>query len=138
MSSTFDELQAEYNALCQRISPAGGAYSFLTSARHDGSPHVEFEGGVFHHIVTERGLELERESFTEKEDLLYRLVSDTAFWMAVEYEFKNRVAGQDARRVMFAKWIELMERVGPGWADRTRRHIRETLGNNPYLDQVLE
>jgi hypothetical protein len=131
----MEELQAAYDELCQRISPFDGAYSFLTAARHDGSPHVEIEGGVYHHIVTERGLELERETFDDKDDLLYRLVSDMAFWMAVEYEMKNRVQGQDARRIMFAKWIELMERVGADRAEKTRRHIGETLRENPYLDR---
>lgn len=135
MSGILDELQSQYNVLCQRIDPVDGAYSFLTEARHNGAPHVEFENGLYQHIVTERGLELQRESFTDKNDLLYRLVSDMAFWMAVAYEVKNRVEGQDARRIMFAKWVELMERVGPEWADRTRDHISETLRNNPYLDR---
>lgn len=135
MSDKLDELQSQYNTLCQRIDPVDGAYSFLTEAQHNGAPHVEFENGLYQHIVTERGLELERKSFTDKNELLYRLVSDTAFWMAVEYELKNRVEGQDARRIMFAKWLELMERVSPECGERTRDHISETLRNNPYLDE---
>ena len=121
--------------LCQRIDPVDGAYSFLTEARHNGAPHVEIIDGGYHHVVTERGLELEREIYADREGLLYRLVSDTAFWMAVEYEMKNRVEGQDARRIMFAEWMELMERVSPEWAEKTRDHITETLRKNPYLDR---
>ena len=134
MSDILDELQKRYDAICQRISPVNGAYTFLTERSDNGAPHVEFENGVFHHIVTERGLELERDSFVNPEDLLYRLVSDTTFWMAVKYEFENRIEGQDARRIMFAKWVEFMERAGPEWADKTRRKIEKTLNENPYLD----
>lgn len=135
MKASIDELQAEYDALCRRIDPVDGAYSFLTEAQHNGAPHVEIRDGLFHHVVTERGLELERKIYADKRNLLYRLVSDTAFWMAVEYELKNRVEGQDARRIMFAKWVELMEKVGPEWAERTCDHITETLRENPYLDR---
>lgn len=135
MRASIDELQTEYNALCQRIDPVDGAYSFLTEAQHNGAPHIEIIDGAHHHVVTERGLELEREIYHDKDDLLYRLVLDASFWMAVEYEVKNRVEGQDARRIMFAKWVELMERAGSEWAERTRDHIAETLKENPYLDR---
>jgi hypothetical protein len=135
MNDHLAELQLEYNALCQRIEPSAGHYSFLTEREDNGAPHVEYADGVYYHVVTERGLELERELFTDKDDLLYRLVSDMAFWLAVDYEFKNRVEGQDARRIIFAKCVELMERIGPEWAEKTHAHIAETLIENPYLDQ---
>lgn len=135
MSDILDDLQNEYDTLCQRIEPcANGAYTFLTEREDNGAPHVEYAEGVYYHVVTERGLELERESYTDKSEILYRLVSDMAFWMAVAYEFKNRVSGQDARHIMFAKWVELMERAGPAWADRTREKIAQILKDNPYLD----
>jgi Immunity protein 63 len=133
MSDILDELQKRYDAICQRIEKANGPYSFLTERSDNGAPHVEFENGVYHHIVTERGLELERESFDKPVDLLYRLVSDTTFWMAVKYEFNNRIEGQDARRIMFAKWVELMERASAEYAEKTRMKIGEILKGNPYM-----
>jgi hypothetical protein len=134
MSDILDEVQKRYDAICQRIEPSGGQYSFLTEGSDNGAPHVEFEDGIYHHIVTERGLELERASFDNQEDLLYRLVSDTTFWMASDYEFKNRIEGQDARRIMFAKWVELMARASAEYAEKTRMKIGEILKNNPYMN----
>jgi hypothetical protein len=135
MRDRLSELQLEYDAVCQRIEPVAARYAFLTEREDNGAPHVEYADGVFFHVVTERGLELSRETFADKNDLLYRLVSDMTFWMAVDHEFKNRIEGQDARRIMFAKWVELTERVGPEWAERTKMHIAETLKENPYLDK---
>lgn len=137
MSDILDKLQKEYDALCQRVEPySKGAYTFLTERQDNGAPHVEYADGVYYHVVTERGSELERKSYTNKNEILYRLVSDMTFWMAVAHEVKNRIEGQDFRRVMFAKWVELMERVGPEWSERTRGKIEETLRDNPYLDQA--
>lgn len=136
MTKRLDELQKEYDALCQRISPVNGAYTFLTERSDNGAPHVEYADGVFHHVVTERGLELERKSYENKDDLLFRMVSDMSFWMAVGYEFKNRIEGQDARRIMFSKWVELMERVGAEWGALTRVRIEGILKENPFLDRA--
>lgn len=138
MSDILDKLQKEYDALCQRIEPcANGAYTFLTQRSDNGAPHVEYAYGVYYHVVTERGLELERKSYTDKSEILYRLVSDTTFWMAAAYEFKNRVDGQDFRRIMFAKQVELMERVSPEFGEKTRLKIAETLRHNPYDDSLF-
>lgn len=131
------ELQREYDALCQLIKPVDGPYSFLTERSDNGAPHVEFENGVYHHIVTERGLELERQTYEDKHELLFRMVSDTAFWMAADFEFKNRIEGQDARRIMFAKWVEFTGRVSADWAEKMRMKIDRILKENPYLDQKI-
>jgi len=135
MNAPLAELQKDYDAPCQRIAPVAGHYTFSTEREDNGAHHLEYADGVYHYIVTERGLELAHETFTEKDELLYRLVSDTAFWMSVDHEFKNRVEGQDARRIMFAKWVELMERVGPEFAEKTRAKIAGILEENPYLDR---
>lgn len=134
MSDILDELQKEYDAVCQRIDPSAGQYSFLTERSDNGAPHVEYADGIFYHVVTERGLELERKSY-EKDDLLFKMVSDMAFWMAVGCEFKNRIEGQDARRIIFSKWVELMERVSAEWGALTLRKIDKTLEENPFLDR---
>lgn len=136
MCEILDRIQAEYNVLCQRLRPSDGGYSFLTEPEHNGAPHVEIDDGVFYYIVTERGLELEREIFTSKHDLLYRLVSDAAFWMSVAYEFENRIEGQDTRRVIFERWADLMLRVREDWAERTRELISDILARNPFMDSV--
>lgn len=134
----IEELQVlanDYNRLCQKIEPSVHEYSFLTERLDNGSPHVEFADGQYHYIVTERGMELARQTTSDPSQILYWLIYDLAFWMGVAYEFKNRVDGQDCRRIIFAHTIELVKRADQTMADRLARHWQKTLTENPFVDQ---
>lgn len=127
-------LQNEYNDLRQRIAPAKKEFRFLTERQDDGSPHVEIKDGQYHLITTERGLELSRRSTKEKDELLYWLISLDTFWMGVEFELQNRIEGQDFRRLLFARQIELLKRVDSDWAKRKGKEIELILAKHPFKD----
>jgi hypothetical protein len=95
---------------------------------------VEIENGEYHFITTERGLELERSTTKDKDELLYWMISLSTFWMGVDFEFKNRIEEQDCRRIIFAKQIELMKRVDADWAKRKQKEIEAILAEHPYND----
>ncbi|MBP7415623.1 MAG: hypothetical protein KA831_03135 [Pyrinomonadaceae bacterium] len=135
MIDELKSLQSEYNALCQRVEPSGGEYTFLTEREDVGVPHVEFTNGEYHYIVTERGLDLESRSTADRYEILYWMLYDLTFWMGVAYEFKNRIDGPDVRRVIFARWLDLMKKADLAFADRLKIHIAETLATNPFVDQ---
>lgn len=135
MTDTLALLQAEYDALCQRIKACASKYTFLTVRQDDGSPHVEFTGGQYHYIVTERGLDLERRSTADKSGILYWMIYDLTFWMGVAFEFKHRVEGPDVRRIIFAHWLELMKKADLAFADRLESDIAAILAKNPFVDQ---
>jgi hypothetical protein len=134
MSISIEELQTEYNELLQRARPHAGKYRFLTERSDDGTPHVEIEGGAFHFVSTERGLDLFRKTFDSKDDLLYEMIALDTFWMGVDHEFKNRIENLDCRRMIFAKQLELMNLIDPLWAARRADGIEQTLAENPYVD----
>lgn len=136
MNADLLKLAAEYDRLCQMIEPSERTYAFLTERQDDGSPHVEFVDGQYHYVVTERGLELERRSTGDIDEILYWLIYDLAFWMGVAFEFKNRVDRQDCRRIIFANSIELVKRADQTMADRLARHWQKTLTENPFVDQA--
>lgn len=136
MISELEALRAEYNTAAQRIAPANGEYGFSTERRDDGSPHVEFADGEFHYVVTERGSEFERRSTEDIDEILYWLVYDLTFWMAVAHEVKHRIPDQDFRRVLFAHQIELMKKADQHFAERLELKIAETLAKNPFLDSL--
>lgn len=129
-------LQNEYNELLQKIKPSAHQYRFLTERQDDGSPHVEIGENEYFFVTTERGLELSREKFKSKEELLYQLISLVTFWMAVDFEFKNRVENQDSRRLIFAKQIELLNKANPLWANRKQQEIAEILKENAFMDDL--
>lgn len=136
MTDELRKLQTEYNALCQRIEPHDGKYTFLTKREDVGAPHVEFENGRYHYVVTERGLELSRRSTADAVEILYWMIKDMTFWMGVAYEFKNRVECPDARRMIFARWVDLMEKADQAMADRLRIDIAQILSENPFVDHA--
>lgn len=132
----LDQLQREYNRLCQRTWPSENTYFFQIERSDDGAPHVEFSDGNYHYIVTERGLELERRSTDDAREILFWMLKDLTFWEGVALEFKNRVEGRDCRRSIFPHQLELMRRADEQFAVRLENDIAETLKQNPYTDQA--
>lgn len=136
MINELQQLQDEYNALCQRIKPIDGQYTLLTEREDVGVPHVEFTNGEYHYIVTERGLDLSRRSTNDANEILYWMLYDLTFWMGVAYEFKNRVEGPDGRRMMFAYWLEQMKKADQTMTDRLEDDIARILAENPFSDHA--
>lgn len=105
------------------------------SPQHDGSPHVECIGGEFHYVVTERGSEFERRKTSDAEELLFWLISDLTWAMAVDWEVQHRIRGEDFRRELFRKDIELMSQVSQDWARQKREKYQKILGEHPFDDK---
>ncbi|MFZ1700139.1 MAG: Imm63 family immunity protein [Pyrinomonadaceae bacterium] len=134
MTNELDKLQADYNVLAQRAEPWHGTYGILTERHDDGSSYVEFVDGEYHFIATERGVEISHQTTTDLTEILYWLISDLTFWLAVQFELKHRVDGQDCRRIMFEHWQKLMDRIEQRMAARLKDHIAKTLAANPFID----
>ncbi len=133
--ASIETLIEKYKYYCALLGQEAVVH---TTPQHDGTPHVEVVGGKYHYVVTERGREFERRVTESEDEILYWLVSDLVFDLATKYELEHRVPGRDSRRLLFAKEIELMERVNPEWAERTRQKIRNILKEYPYRDRGTE
>ena len=96
-------------------------------------PHIEVDR-AYHYVVVERGLELERRSTDDLDALLYWALHDITWQMASDWELANRREGEDSRRQLFARHVELLERLSPSWAARTRDGYETTLRLYPYRD----
>lgn len=132
----IERLQIEYDNFCQRILPAEEPHLFLTERQNDGSPHVEIGENEYYYVVTERGSENSRRATKEKDELLYWMLSDLTFWMAVEFEVKHRMEKRDFRRMLFARQLELLNKVNPKWADKRQKKINEILLEHPFEDDL--
>lgn len=135
MIRSRDEIFARYRELLVRTGEPVDDDPLFFSRRDDGSPHLEFhEDGTVSSVVTERGATIASTRFDDEEELLYHLVRGAIWMMAYEYEKSHRVEGQDLRRVLFARDLELMRRVSPAWGERRRAEIEDMLRRNPYRD----
>jgi hypothetical protein len=136
MIRSRDELSARYRVLHARTREAVVDHPLYFSRQDDGMAHLEFHGdGSVSSIVTEHGATIASSRFEDEEDLLYHLVRGAIWMMACEYEKSHRVEGQDLRRVLFARDLELMNRVSPEWGERRRAEIDDLLRRYPFCDR---
>ena len=132
----IEQIQLEFNVYLQRINPAFTESPIQTVRGDDGTSHLEIIDDAYHYIATERGLILNRQVTRDKEELLYWLVSELAWGMAITFEFKNRIKGQSFRRLLFAKTIEHLTRANPAWAERKQKEFDEILAIHPFDDKL--
>jgi hypothetical protein len=70
--------------------------------------------------VRENGSEHARRKTTSLDEILYWIFADVTFSLAVTWEVAHRVKGEDVRRGIFTKQLELLEQLDPVWASRSR------------------
>jgi hypothetical protein len=89
---------------------------------------------AYHYIIEERGLERERRTTTDIDELLYWIFSSATFSMACDWELRHRCEGEDFRRRLFAKQEELLGGLSPEWAAREANRHRDILRRHPFRD----
>ncbi len=104
------------------------------STRDFGNPHIEVDKKNYHYVVVERGIEWERSTTQNLNELLYWIFNDVTFQMACDYEVKNRVNNQDFRRELFRKQLEFMKNINSDFSKKLEEEIREILKNHPFND----
>ena len=100
-------------------APSNSLPTYGRSAQ-SGLPHVEVTSdGQMHFVVCERGVEFERWTTLNPDQLLYWVFQSVTFSMACDYELRHRIEGEDFRRQLFAHQLQLLHRLNPTW--RVRR-----------------
>lgn len=104
----------------------------LYQPANDGSPYVAIDDDKFFYVSSERGYEISRKPISSLDELMYLTLEGAIFQMASSYELDNRVEGQDFRRILFAREIELMNKLNRKWGERCREKIEKILVSAPY------
>lgn len=99
-----------------------------------GDPHIEIDDGGYHYVIWERGTEHERRTTEELDELLYWLMDNITFQMALEYELHHRVPNQDFRRLLFETQLKLLNRINSDFHKRKEEEINIILIDTPYND----
>ena len=131
----LSQIETDVKQLATVIGAGADDLPSFGSTRDFGQPHVEANWSRYHYIVVERGVELERKSTSDYDQLLYWIFQYATYCLAFRYELENRVQGQDCRRIAFSRQVELLSRINPGWAKRQAAEIAETLRRWPYQDE---
>ncbi|MBC7895400.1 MAG: hypothetical protein H7066_08300, partial [Cytophagaceae bacterium] len=132
--TTLAAIEREVRAMAAHIRADADLLPTFGRTRDSAYPHIEVNEAGMHWVVVERGQELERATFQDLGGLLERVLNSITFSMALAWELRHRRAGQDNRRLMFARQLELLRDLSPLWAEREMVAQAETLARHPYDD----
>lgn len=99
-------------------------------------PFIEIDRYGYNYVVRERGIEYERTIPPDLKELLYLVFRGITFDMASTWEVKNRKKGQDTRRLLFAKQIELLDILSPDFGRKAKAEMDSILRIAPYDDGI--
>lgn len=114
--STLDAIRQRVEELAEKVeAPPDSLPTFGRS--EDARPHVEVErDGRMAWVVDERGAEIERRATLDRDELLYWIFESVTWLMA--YQEAHGVPGDDFRRILFTRQLELLGRLKTEWRDR--------------------
>lgn len=104
----------------------------------DSSPegtYIYMENDKYYYVFTEKGKIREKKELVTEEDVLWYVLEVVLFNVAMDYAIKNRKKGEDFRRILFKKEIELYSRFGEIFKMRKVEAINKILECNPYIDK---
>lgn len=133
----LEQFRCAVDALAAKIAAPAGYMPTYGRTEDGARPHIEFSAGQFHFVVVERGQELERKSSSDPDEILYNVFESVTFSMACHYELRHRRQGEDFRRQMFEKQLELLGQLSTTWRQRTRARLDEVLTRYPFNDQQI-
>lgn len=132
----LDDIANEIKKMGLLIDAPERLLTVYSHPKGDGTPHIEIRDGECFYISSERGYEIFRTKISSLDELLYRVFDRVTRRMAGEYELKNRIAGQDSRRIIFHRKLELLRTINSDWETLEKKKIEEILRKNPYIDQA--
>ncbi|RYZ01380.1 MAG: hypothetical protein EOO73_35745 [Myxococcales bacterium] len=132
------EIERRVRALALIIAAPDQVLPTFGHSQDGARPHIEVEAsGRMHYVVVERGRELERLTHVDINLLLFRVFEDITFFLAGQFELAHRKSGQDSRRIMFARQVELLGMLSAEWAERGAARHAIILSAHPFRDDDL-
>jgi hypothetical protein len=133
-ATTIDGLRKSVQRVAAIISAPSDLLPTYGASRDFGHPHIEVDQNGYHYIVVERGQEIERWSTQNPNELLFWVFDSATFSMAVAYELIHRMEGQDCRRIIFEKKLELLGALDSDWRARAGKAQKAILERHPFDD----
>lgn len=134
LDTRFREIKDAVDRLAKVVGAMPSQLPTYGSSDDFAQPHIEVHGAEYHWVVVERGQELERKVFATLDGLLCQIFSSVTHSLAVDWERTHRVPGQDFRRELFRKQVELLAQLDPAWAQRAQETHEEVLSSHPFDD----
>ncbi|CAN5158567.1 hypothetical protein BH09BAC4_BH09BAC4_05070 [soil metagenome] len=132
------DIKEQVEALGKRINTPHNLYPTYGRSADGDRPHIEIDSsGKLHFVVVERGQELERQTTTVPNDLLFWIFDVITFSMACAFELENRKPNQDFRHILFSKQEDLLGCLSANWQEKKRINHNLILAKHPFSDALL-
>ena len=118
------------------LSDDSNLYPLFSNDKHVFSEgdSIYVDGNGYHFVEMERGKINKQIDCIKEEDILFIVFSKITFALASEFELEHRRANEDSRRQLFAKQLELLDRISADYANKYQCEIDEILKKHPYKD----
>ncbi len=100
--------------------------------------YIDIEGKqaiTYRLIIKERGKIVDFTIAPTLDDLMYAVFKSVTHDMSSMWAAKNRKEGEDHRRTMFAKQLELLDSISHAYAEKRKVEIDDILKISPYHDK---
>ncbi|WP_241584885.1 Imm63 family immunity protein [Rosenbergiella epipactidis] len=135
MLQSINELQQKVDEMLLKVGLPMLSINLCSAPIGDGTPYISFENHEYNYIISERGYEFSRKVTKSEDELLYWIMSELAYKIAFQYELEHRIEDRDGRRIVFPKFIEIMQKINPKWKLKAEAEIKKTLAITPYDDK---
>lgn len=135
MANDMEKFENEVKRLAKIINVPEESLPIFENGQGCARFRIEVESNVYHYVILGREQELERRSTSNPDELKYWIFEKITFGMALNYEMKNRIEGQDCRRLIWQTQLELLEKLDSFWKVKKESEVQEILAVNPYDDK---
>ena len=135
---TLSDIKEQVETLGERINAPQHLYPTYGRSEDGARPHIEIDdSGNLHFVIVERGQELERQTTTVPNDLLFWIFEGITFSMACAFELANRRHNKDFRRILFSKQEALLGCLNANWQEKEQTNHNLILAKHPFSDALL-
>jgi hypothetical protein len=132
--TTLPQLEAAVHRLAAKIGAPAHLLPMFDHIVGDATPFIDQRSDGFHLVISERGTEYERVVSPDAKEILRLVFDGVTFSMASSYELAHRIEGQDCRRLIFSRQVELLSMISAEWAAQNAREHEATLRAHPFDD----
>jgi hypothetical protein len=131
--SAVPEILARARALGASIGLDGKLFDRYGKPNDEAHPFLEVDD-AYHYVIRERGSENGRQTTRDLDELLYWILENQTWAVAMSFAVHHKVAGQDFRRPLFRHQVELLGRISPDMRARGAKRISDILAQNSFED----
>ena len=106
--------------------------------RAPGSYAYVADDGIHYVGIGDRGERRGHDVYADLAEFLYRWYSAIVWLIADKYACQQRTPGQDIRRLLFARELELLKQLEESYYQRKKAEIDQILIDAPYHDRSFQ